>query len=362
MLPLLLAMFQAAPLTDFQNRVAEIEKATIPDKRLEFLQVEAVKQGDKWEVKGDTTVAAARDGILEAARAVFGNRLGKVELRVLPDSSLGEKTEALIRVSVAPMRRTPRHSAEMVDQVVMGTPVRPLKEEGSWLLIQTPYRYLGWVEKLMVTRLTQAELSAWTTGPLARYSRPSGTVWAHFDETEPVCDIVLSCVVRPGPMQGGLTAVILPDGRKGFLPPDSLSPFTVAGHHKPNPADVVRLALQLRGIPYLWGGNSTKGFDCSGFTQTVFGMNGVALPRDADQQAALGTKVESSADFSNVKAGDLLFFGKDRITHVAISLGGARFIHASGDVHIKSLAPHDKDFDSERRDNLQFIKRVLTEP
>jgi len=347
---------------EFEKQISAVESDLIPDKRLDVFQVEALKSGSKWDVKGETTVAAGKDRVLQAARSAFGSQLGNVDLKVLPEPSLGEKNQALVRVSVAPMRKLPKHAAEMVDQLVMGTPVRLLKEEGGWSLVQTPYRYLGWVEKQMLFRLTPAEAETWTADPaLARFSRLYGTIWSEPDQREPVSDIVLSCMVRTRAGEGGLTGVILPDGRKGFVAPESLLPVKSVLRNEPNPTEIVRLALQLRGIPYLWGGNSTKGFDCSGFTQTVFRMNDIQLPRDADQQAAQGTAVQPASDFGNLKPGDLLFFGKDRITHVGISLGGARFVHESVDVHVRSLNPQDRDFDAGRRETLKQIRRVVGE-
>ncbi len=365
MLPILLAMSQTPSPKDpmvaqFEKQVSVVEAAMIPDKRLDLFQVEAVKSGSKWDVRGETTVAAAKDGVLQAAHSAFGTHLGNVNLKLLPDPALGEKNQALVRVSVAPMREVPKHAAEMVDQVVMGTAVKVLKEEGGWSLIQTPYRYLGWVERGMLVRLAPGEVEAWTANPaLARFSSLYGTIWSQPDEQAPVSDIVLSCLVRTGPSQGGLTSVVLPDGRTGFVDSEDLLPVKSLHRVKSSASEIVRLALQLRGIPYLWGGNSTKGFDCSGLTQTVFRMNDIQLPRDADQQATQGTAVQPAADFSNLKPGDLLFFGKDHITHVGISLGGPRFIHESVDVHIKSLREQDQEFDPGRRDTLKQIRRVV---
>jgi hypothetical protein len=368
MLPFLLMAATQTPapqnpmVIEFQKQIAALETATIPDKRLDLFQVEAAQSGSKWDVRGETTVPAARDGVLQAARSAFGVHLGNVTMKLLPDPALGEKNQALVRVSVAPMRKVPNHAAEMVDEIVMGTAVKIIKDEGGWSLVQTPYRYLGWVEKGMLVRLTPSEVEAWTANPaLARFSWLYGTVWSQPDEREPISDIVLSCVVRTGPGQGGLTGVVLPDGRTGFVDTDALLPLKSRHRDKPSTSEIVRLALQMRGIPYLWGGNSTKGFDCSGFTQTVFKMNNIQLPRDADQQATRGTLVQPAADFSNIKPGDLLFFGKDRITHVGISLGGPHFIHEGVDVHVTSLRPQDKDFDAGRRDTLKQIRRIVEE-
>ena len=116
----------------------------------------------------------------------------------------------------------------------------------------------------------------------------------------------------------------------------------------------------MMGIPYLWGGHSTKAMDCSGFTGTVFRTAGIQLPRDANMQVKLGEVVIPDDDYSNVLPGDLIFFGPPkRITHVGICLGGSHFIHESGDVHINSLDKDDELFNAHRKNTLRQIKRII---
>ena len=114
------------------------------------------------------------------------------------------------------------------------------------------------------------------------------------------------------------------------------------------------------GIPYLWGGKSSKANDCSGFTQTVFRANSVQLARDARQQALQGLEIVTDSTFSNVRPGDLLFFGSgERVTHVGLSLGGYNFIHQDRDVHIDSFDSNADNFNSFRKKTLKKITRVL---
>ena len=124
-------------------------------------------------------------------------------------------------------------------------------------------------------------------------------------------------------------------------------------------------AKQYVGIPYLWGGMSTKGFDCSGFVRTVYLMNGVVLPRNADQMVSLGVEV---SDFTKLKAGDLVFFGqkggllkKDKISHVALYIGDGRIIHSSHIVRINSLNKDDADYYSGAPNLIRACRLVGTE-
>ena len=116
----------------------------------------------------------------------------------------------------------------------------------------------------------------------------------------------------------------------------------------------------MMGTPYLWGGNSAKANDCSGFTQNIFEASGIKLPRDAKQQALHGEKIIPNKTWSNIQSGDLLFFGKeDRVTHVGMSVGQYDFIHQGGMVGISSLDPQSIAFASKRLETFLFVKRII---
>ncbi|HVD51666.1 MAG TPA: C40 family peptidase, partial [Candidatus Udaeobacter sp.] len=110
--------------------------------------------------------------------------------------------------------------------------------------------------------------------------------------------------------------------RLGFLAVADTTRTGEVAARPPIADDYLKTAESFIGVPYLWGGTTALGLDCSGFVQQVYRLNGVALPRDADQQAMLGRRVEEA------RAGDLLFFGTESVTHVALATGAAEFIHA----------------------------------
>jgi cell wall-associated NlpC family hydrolase len=113
-----------------------------------------------------------------------------------------------------------------------------------------------------------------------------------------------------------------PGAKIGFLAVSDTTHDGEVESRYPTADDYLKTAESFIGVPYLWGGTTALGLDCSGFVQQVYRLNGVALPRDADQQAVLGRKVEEA------RAGDLLFFGADSVTHVALATSATEFIHA----------------------------------
>ena len=117
--------------------------------------------------------------------------------------------------------------------------------------------------------------------------------------------------------------VRLPDGTAGRLDPLGLSPF-YAGHE----TDLVSRARAWLGIAYRWGGRSVHGVDCSGLLQRLLAAVGYAAPRDACQQEAWARDTFRAVSRDDVAAGDLLFWGRERATHVGVALDGATFLHA----------------------------------
>ena len=169
--------------------------------------------------------------------------------------------------------------------------------------------------------------------------------------------------------KGKWVEVMLPDGRKGWTPSADLAVFADWAAKQSITADnIVETALQFEGTPYLWGGASSKGLDCSGLVRMTWFMNGHLLPRNASQQVNYGREIIMECDHSigpdsdklfqemsrrirHLQPGDLVFFGspetfwsKEKITHVGIYIGNGRIIHASHKVRVNSLLPGQKDY------------------
>jgi gamma-D-glutamyl-L-lysine dipeptidyl-peptidase len=340
-----------------EREAEEIRKTTVPDRRMGVFQFVKDDNGVITSFETDHPIAQARvDSLLQA------KGFSDIPISTLPDPALGDTIHAVVRVGVANLRRDPRHGAELVDQTIMGTRLKILRRQGGWVQVQTPYKYLGWMTLDSTTPMTESEIAQWESAPKTQVNALLSGVYEKTDLTSiKLSDLSMNATLQLQEVSGAWTQVMLPDGRTGYAPTADLGSPVTATDRVPAGWEVVQTASQFHGIPYLWGGNSSRGLDCSGYTQTVYAANGFLLPRDANMQVEIGTDVPIDSTFANVVPGDLLFFGEnDRITHVGISLGGPRFIHASTYVMMNSLSADDPDYSDYRKRTLQRIKRLET--
>ena len=121
--------------------------------------------------------------------------------------------------------------------------------------------------------------------------------------------------------------------------------------------------MRFLGIPYLWGGNTPKGFDCSGLIQRIYRLQGIVIPRDSDLQSRFG-EAKEIGHVDDLDTGDLLFFGKSetQITHVAMYLSNGLFLHAYGQVRVASLNPGHPLYDSKLSADWKCTKNTLPKP
>ncbi len=333
------------PADDF---LKPVKAQFAPDTRLVVFDVTAAREGDALVLKGEVEDAAAKDAALKAARdAGHANVVDRIV--VLPDASVGPRALGVVTVSVGHMRAQPRHAAELVNEVLMGAPVTVLKKQGGWYYVKAgTEKYLGWMEPDHVALMNADEMKAWNAAPKVIAT----TYFALVQETpshaaQPVSDVTIGDVLKSTGARSGWVNVELPDGRKGTIEQlfvQDLGPWK--GSRRATPADIEKTANMFFGVSYLWGGTSAHGFDCSGFVKTVFFLNGIDLPRDADQQGEQGQDVSIDRDLADLKKGDVLFFGPrptgDRtqhISHTGICVGNKEFIHCAGRVKRNSFDP-----------------------
>lgn len=337
-----------------------------PDKRVALFDVDYSFSGKNVMLRGVTTSAEAKSVLLKEL-----SKKGYVLmdcLQVLPDEKgLEGKVYGIINVSVANLRVDPDFSSEMMTQGLMGMPVNVLQNAG-WYRIQTPDNYIAWVHRVGVHPVTKEELSAWNKAEKIVVTSHYGFVYSEPDETsQTVSDVVAGNRLKWEGSKGAFYKVTYPDGRKGYISKSlSMPEKKWRANLKQDAAGIIRTAHTMMGIPYLWAGTSSKGVDCSGFMRTVLFMHDIIIPRDASQQAYVGKHIDIAPDFSNLQPGDLIFFGrkatperKERVVHVGMYIGGKRFIHSQGDVHISSFDPADELFDEYNLGRLLFAARVL---
>lgn len=366
---LLLPLFLSCEKNDqavircFNQRAAKIQKKYTPDLSLNIFNVSLNKDKNNWILQGETTVTDAKTELLTLADSLLGKNCYKDSLLELPDPAFGDSGFALVKVCTAHLRRTPKHSAELVDQAIMGGVLRLLKKRKDWYQVQTDYDYIGWVEGGSIYCTDAQGISNWKEAGRARVTVLFAMIYSQPDvKSTPVTNVVLNAnliVEKKGKIW---TEVQAPDGRKGFIKSCCIELLNNDEEESKKIAaeSIIKTARSMMGISYLWGGNSSVGNDCSGFVQIVFNANGIQLPRDARQQVLSGKEIVPDETFSNVLPGDLFFFGAEkRITHVGISLGGAAFIHQSSEVHINSLDPQAENYSDYRKNTFKTIKRIL---
>ena len=292
-----------------------------------------------------------------------------------PDGQWG-----LVRRGLANLRRAPENGSELLAQGLFGEPIELLKQdaEKDWWFVRIADGYLGWMQASLLYVCDRAEAQAYRAQASALVLAELATTYS-------------TLLVTGGSAPEGLRALKLPFGvpvrvaerRMGMArvnwegePPlwvseDDLLPMSQRPHPDANGmARTLNLLDRSIGVPYLWGGETPFGYDCSGLAQTVMEFMGISVPRDADQQFAAGQPVEGEP-----QPGDLLFFSSDvtigphaatprqaSITHVAISLGGDEFIHATGQVWgvtRNSLDPASPIYRAWLREHLAGARRFV---
>ena len=313
-----------------------------------------------------------------------------IALTALVSAAGQEKRMAVIEFSTSYLRLQPDYESPLETQELMGTVVEIVGESGYWREVQTPQPYKAWCTDQGLVEMSAEELKTYEAAPKVIFNDLYGHIYIRpSDKAETICDLVGGNILRYVGKKGKWTQVMLPSGKTGYVQSkflkkhegfmsiamgegsaESISPEVTEA--------VIAQAEKLLGVPYLWGGMSAKGVDCSGLVRISHIMNGILLPRNASQQIKCGDRVAMQVDPSyhedgsrqnpdgsyseafigqmkkrvmNLQRGDLVYFGTPatddkpmRVTHVGIYLGNNKIIHSSHRVRINSLIPGDPDY------------------
>lgn len=275
---------------------------------------------------------------------------------------------ALVNVSVCNTRSDADYNAGQESQALMGMPVEVLDKHNEWTRIRTPEGYEHWALSSTLKELSREQLSQWNHSPQVVVTSLTTWIYSKPSTHAPtMSDAVGGNRLKLKGRKKGFYQVEYPDGRQGFVRKKDAMPLAPwRGTISRDASAILSTARSLTGIPYMWGGTSPKGVDCSGFVRTVLYLHDIIIPRNASQQAKVGLHIDIDPDYSNLQPGDLLFFGSKnadgspkRVVHVGFSLGGKRFIHSLGCVHTGSFDPQDSDYDEYERHRLLYAVRVL---
>jgi len=254
---------------------------------------------------------------------------------------------AIITIACLPLRFEPSEKSEMETQIMFGELVQVLESSGNWAKVKNLNdQYEGWVDNKNFIYLDEKNIQPYLNVKTVLTSTINIAINPKNEK-----------IILPG---GGLLPNFNPLNNTFVIEDKIYKLLEPNNQYKPEAQTIVNLAKQYLNCPYLWGGKTALGIDCSGLTQVVYKMVGIQLPRNASQQAEKGKLISF---IEEAKPGDLIFFdnAEGKIIHVGVYMGNNKIIHASGSVRIDSVDNHGiyREEIKKYSHTLRMIKRII---
>lgn len=333
---------------DIQKIITKANRDFYLDHRIWYQDVNAEIKGETIILRGEAFFSAPVRGI--------GRKLKKAgyefelidSVHYLPEKFTDDLGYGIITDPYVMGRYQPVDKKQEGTEMLYGEPVRLIREHEDYLQVQSNIGYLGYIPKQTLRRVNLAEWSKYHIGKQALFT---GNVELESGQ-------VLNLGTRL-PFLGN-NKVLLADGSEIELAENNYTIIDPASN--PLRQSILTTANQYMDLPYVWGGRSSEGVDCSGFVMQSYALNNIYLPRDSDEIANVGRIIGYPNWMDAMLPGDLLFFAGSRrmITHTAIYIGDGRIIHSLGKgVQVQSLNPDHPDYSERQAKRFIFAKRIF---
>ena len=355
--------FDHAPTNETEvNWLLQRYRATLDDSTFFHFVVTAKQEKGTWVLRGATN-APALGSAAEKLLAAAGLRDVENRIETLPSKRLNGKRFGVVQIPMALTWGKPAEGHDAKTQLLLGERVFLLDQtpDAGYTLVQGGDGYCGWVRSEAVLSLDGAQFAMWSNARTATITRDYMV-----DDFRLPAGACLP-VVGEWPAAGGTVTLRLPKGVRATkqeaivaVPVEFLS-VRPAGQNSPGMV-AAKAAAEYLTVPYVFGGRSRLGLDCSGLTGVAWATAGLTLPRDANQQIMVGRMVATPYYLPDLAPGDLVFFSDDAgsVIHTGVSLGGMRYIHASPpEVQINSFDEKDPLYSETWRTHFAFARRPM---
>lgn len=256
--------------------------------------------------------------------------------------------------NITDLRSHPRFQSERKSQLAYNEPVTIGTTKNDYCHVYQDDGYHGWVDRRALLPMTRQRWRKYAKSLSHKVSSKTASISNREDNPNVPPFLFYSTSVNIVRKDKRYATIVSPDGGHFRLLLSKLRPISDIVKRPADTSRIIRHGRNFLGVPYLWGGKTAFGIDCSGLVQLLFAMEGVNLPRDSGDQLHYGVKIEPQ----DISRGDLLFFKG----HVAIAINRHKIIHSSlaeGGVAINSLKPGESDFRPDLADSFICARRVI---